>query len=252
LAAVPAFGNEVGGVISFLVGLQQADGSWEGDPHSTALALRAIRALATVPYCGDGAIDQPGEACDGGVPAGVSCEALALGPGTIACSPQCTFDTSGCSAAPICGDNVRNQPFEVCDGTDLAAQTCGTQGFATGALACGTDCLSFDVSGCNAAPACGDGIVNQPGEACDLEDFNGTTCESLGLGGGQLGCTSDCNFDTGQCDSSTFVIDNKGREFIVAVIARIGHRVGAAHERRTHDRHHPVPVNSPSFSTTVR
>ena len=254
LASVPAFGNEVAGVISWLQGRQQPDGSWGGDPYPTALALQALQLLSTVPYCGDLLINRPGEACDGSVPAGLTCQGIGLGAGTLACSPQCTLDTSGCSAAPVCGDNVRNQPFEICDGTDLAAQNCETQGFATGTLACAPDCLSFNVSGCNAAPTCGDGLVNQSNESCDLNDFNGTTCESLGLGGGQLACTSDCNFDTSQCDSASFVIDNKGREFFVGFMPNpLGSATASV--QLTSDVPTNVtiqyPVTSPSFSQTV-
>ncbi len=254
LAAVPAFGNEVATVNAWLRGRQQPDGSWGGDPYPTALALRALQALAGVPFCGDGAVNRPGEACDGSVPAGLTCEGVGMGSGTLACSPQCTLDTSGCSASPVCGDNLRNQPFEICDGTDLASQTCQTQGFATGTLTCAPDCLSFNVGGCNAAPTCGDGVVNQPGESCDLNDFHGTTCESLGLGGGQLGCTSDCNMDTSQCDSASFVIDNKGREFFVGFLANpLVPATASVH--LTSDVPTSVtvqyPVNSPSFSQTV-
>ncbi|MES1242912.1 MAG: prenyltransferase/squalene oxidase repeat-containing protein [Acidobacteriota bacterium] len=254
LASVPAFGNEVAVVISWLQGRQQPDGSWGGDPYPTALALQALQALSGVRFCGDGAVNRPGEACDGSVPAGLTCQGVGMGSGTLACSPQCTLDTSGCSAPPVCGDNLRNQPFEICDGTDLASQTCQTQGFATGNLACAADCLSFNVSGCNAAPTCGDGVVNQPGESCDLNDFHGTTCTSLGLGGGQLGCTSDCNFDTSQCDSASFVIDNKGREFFVGFLANL-RTTASAQIHLTSEIPTSVtiqyPVNSPSFSQTV-
>lgn len=218
LAAVPAFGSEVAAVIAYLEGRQQPDGSWQGDPYPTALALRALAALATVPFCGDGAINQPGEACDGLDLGGQTCEGVGLGSGTLACSPQCTLDTSGCADPPICGDNLRNQPFEVCDGTDLAAETCESLGFASGTLACAGDCLSFDVGACNAEASCGDGVVNLPGELCDLNDLNGLTCAALGLGGGLLRCAPDCNLDTGLCDAAGFDIDNKGREFFLGFL----------------------------------
>jgi hypothetical protein len=254
LASVPAFGNEVATVIAWLRGQQQPDGSWGSDPYPTALALQALQALAGVPYCGDFLINQPAEVCDGSVPSGLSCQLVGLGAGTLACSSQCTLDTSGCSAPPRCGDNLRNQPFEVCDGSDLAAQSCQSQGFATGTLACAADCLTFNVGGCNAAPSCGDGTVNQPGEACDLNDFRGATCQSLGLGGGQLSCTSDCNLDTNQCDSASFVIDNKGREFVVGLMPN---PLGAVTPsvQLTSDVATSVtiqyPVTSPTFSQTV-
>lgn len=53
---------------------------------------------------------------------------------------------------PVCGNDVQEEP-EVCDGSDLNSQTCETKGFASGNLACAAGCLSFDTSGCAAAPA---------------------------------------------------------------------------------------------------
>ena len=254
LASVPAFGNEVATVIAYLRGTQQANGSWGGDAHPTALALRALQVLASVPFCGDGLVNQPAEACDGTVPAGLTCQGVGLGAGTLACSAQCTLDTTGCSAAPVCGDNLRNQSFEVCDGTDLAAATCQSLGFATGTLACAGDCLTFNVSGCVAAATCGDGVANQPSESCDLSDLRGATCTSLGLGGGVLGCAPDCNLDTSQCDSATFVIDNKGREFFVGFMPN-PFVSATASVQLTSDVPTSVnvqyPVTAPSFSQTV-
>lgn len=254
LASVPAFGNEVTQVTAYLLGQQQADGSWQGDAFTTALVLRALARLASVPFCGDGLVNQPAETCDGAVPPTYTCEGLGLGPGALACSSQCTLDTSGCSAAPVCGDNLRNQPFETCDGSDLAAQTCTLLGFAAGNLACAANCLTFDVSGCTSAPACGDGIINQTNEACDLSDLGGVSCESLGLGGGLLSCRNDCGFDTSQCDSAGFEIDNKGREFFVGFL--VNHQgTATASVNLTSDRPTTVtvqyPVISPSFSTNV-
>ncbi|MFL6193086.1 MAG: MopE-related protein [Thermoanaerobaculia bacterium] len=254
LASVSAFGSEVAGVIAYLQGQQRPDGSWDGDPYTTALALRALKALSLVPFCGDGLINRPGETCDGAVPAGLTCQALGLGPGTLTCSSQCTLNTSGCTAAPRCGDNLRNQPFEVCDGTDLAGQTCKSQGYATGNLACAADCLSFNVGTCNAAPTCGDGVVNQASELCDQSDLKGATCQSLGLGGGLLQCASDCNFDTSQCDTASFVIDNKGREFFVGLMPNPLGAVTAS-VQLTSDVTTSVtvqyPVTTPTFSQTV-
>jgi hypothetical protein len=254
LAAVPAFGNEVAGVISFLAGRQQADGSWDGDPYTTALAVRALQALSAVPYCGDHVVNRPGEACDGAVPSGTTCQSVGMGAGTLTCSAQCTLDTSGCSAPPVCGDNLRNQLFEVCDGTDLASQTCQSQGFATGTLHCSSDCLSFNVSGCNEAAKCGDGVVNQSSESCDLSDLHGATCQSLGLGGGLLGCTPDCNLDTNQCDAASFVLDNKGREFFLGFLANpLVPATAQIHLTSDVPTTATIqyPVNSPSFSQTV-
>lgn len=254
LAAVPSFGSEVATVIGYLGGQQAADGSWNGEPYSTALALLALQNLSLVPYCGDGAINQPAEACDGGDLGGLTCEAVGLGAGTLACAADCRLDTSGCSAPPICGDDLRNQPFEICDGTDLAGQTCQSQGFAVGTLACAADCLSFDVSGCVATPSCGDGVINQPSESCDLSDLGGVTCEGLGLGGGQLACNTDCAFDTSDCDSASFEIDNRGREFFVGFLRPFSTGALAA-VHLTADVPTEVtvqyPIDSPSFSQTV-
>jgi beta-lactamase superfamily II metal-dependent hydrolase len=40
----------------------------------------------------------------------------------------------------------------VCDGIDLAGQTCASQGFDGGTLACNANCGSFDTSGCSSSP----------------------------------------------------------------------------------------------------
>ena len=49
-------------------------------------------------------------------------------------------------------------------------------------------------------PDCGNGIVNQPEEECDGVDLNGQSCASQGFNnGGNLACTSTCNFDTNDC-----------------------------------------------------
>ncbi|HVG06139.1 MAG TPA: prenyltransferase/squalene oxidase repeat-containing protein [Thermoanaerobaculia bacterium] len=254
LAAVPAFGSEVATVISFLNSRQRPDGSWEGDPYTTALALRALQALAQVAYCGDGKINQPGETCDGSVPTGVTCHSFFMGPGTLSCSSQCSLDASGCSVKPVCGDHRRNQPFEVCDGKDLAAQTCQSLDFASGTLACAADCRSFNVGGCRAAPKCGDGVVNQPGEICDLSDLKGATCQSLSLGNGLLQCASDCNLDTRQCNAASIVLDHKGREFFLTFLYN-PNGTASPSVHLTSDIPTSVtvqyPVVNPTFSRTV-
>ncbi len=218
LGAVPAFGDEVGPALDFLASTQQADGSWNGDPYATALALQAVERLRSVPFCGDGVVNRLGEACDGSDLRTMSCADVGLGTGTLACSPRCTFDTSGCSIAATCGDDLRDQQFEVCDGADLAGLTCESFGFSAGELACSADCTALDDSACVHAPSCGDGVVNQPGELCDFSDLNGATCESLGLGSGPLSCDPDCTYDASACNAATTVVDNAGREFILGFL----------------------------------
>src|SRR5262245_5429132 len=51
---------------------------------------------------------------------------------------------AGSSAA--CGDGVATPP-EPCDGNDVAGETCSSQGFDAGALACTSQC-AFDTTGC--------------------------------------------------------------------------------------------------------
>ena len=47
-------------------------------------------------------------------------------------------------------------------------------------------------------PFCGNGIL-ESGEQCDLNDFGGQTCSSLGCGSGSLACNSDCTLNTLGC-----------------------------------------------------
>jgi hypothetical protein len=198
LASAGATAGERLTVIQYLLNGQQGDGSWGGDPHATAMVLRALRGLLSVPVCGDGVINQPTEACDRSDFAGASCESLGLGAGTLACSATCTLDTTGCAAPPQCGDGVRNQPSESCDGADLGGATCQSVGFLGGTLACQSDC-TFDASGCTGVPRCGDGVINRVEEQCDGSDLGGATCTSLGLLGGTLACGSACTFATAGC-----------------------------------------------------
>ncbi len=47
----------------------------------------------------------------------------------------------------VCSNNIK-EGTEICDGTDLAGQTCISQGFDGGNLACLGDCTGFDTSSC--------------------------------------------------------------------------------------------------------
>ena len=49
--------------------------------------------------------------------------------------------------SPVCGNNLRETP-EVCDGSDLAGQTCVSQGFTGGTLSCNGTCTAFVTSAC--------------------------------------------------------------------------------------------------------
>lgn len=59
--------------------------------------------------------------------------------------------------------------------------------------------LVMEVPGAPGEGRCGDG-TRQEGELCDGADLGEATCESMGLGVGQLACNSDCDgFDTQGC-----------------------------------------------------
>ncbi|MCP4845724.1 MAG: hypothetical protein GY901_11605, partial [Actinomycetia bacterium] len=58
-----------------------------------------------------------------------------------------SFTYDDCEVGGTCGDGVIDPP-EVCDGNNLGGETCVSQGFSGGTLACSGDCLSFDTSGC--------------------------------------------------------------------------------------------------------
>src|SRR5439155_20705566 len=109
---------------------------------------RCTAAGPAVCDCGDGTASG-NEACDGSDLQGATCESLHFASGTLTCQADCRLDTSACvlSAAPSCGDGVRNGADEECDGGDGGGATCQSQGFAGGTLACGADCR-LDTAGC--------------------------------------------------------------------------------------------------------
>ena len=206
LATLAALDSEVGAISGFLAAQQQADGSWRADAYTTALALRAMKALSEVPYCGDRAANRSAEACDGADLRGASCESLGLGTGTLSCGATCALDTRGCSGPPRCGDGSINVRTEACDGTDLAGVGCEALGLGPGVLRCNPVC-KFDTTLCTAAPSCGDGLINQPGEACDGLDLGGLNCADSGFSGGTLRCKPDCSLDASQCTGAPFCGD---------------------------------------------
>ena len=110
--------------------------------------------------CGNGVIDGA-EQCDGTQLNGKQCADLGFNGGTLACKPDCTYDTSGCG---YCGDGVKNGS-EKCDGNDLGGKTCISlgKGYKGGRLVCNATCTGFDESACYQCNACSDCAA---GEAC--------------------------------------------------------------------------------------
>jgi len=72
--------------------------------------------------------------------------------------------------------------------------------YTGGFLTCASDC-EYDLTQCTALvePTCGDDIINQITEDCDLTDLDGKTCQTFGYEGGILGCDANCGFDTSFC-----------------------------------------------------
>ena len=101
-----------------------------------------------------------------------------------------------------CGNGVID-PYEACDGANLAGQSCSGLQLGSGTLACTSGC-ELDTSACTAVRRCGNGVVDRPEEVCDGNDLGvGAvyTCATLGYVGGAVACLPDCSgIDPGQCN----------------------------------------------------
>lgn len=100
-------------------------------------------------------------------------------------------NVGGGTLNPITCGNSLKETGEACDSTDLAGQSCVTQGFASGTLSCNSDCNSFNTSSCSTASNCGNN-TKETGEICDGTDLDSQTCTGLGYSSGSLSCNSDC------------------------------------------------------------
>ncbi|MFH1811940.1 MAG: hypothetical protein ABIJ09_24590 [Pseudomonadota bacterium] len=118
--------------------------------------------------------------------------------GSLGCPPVPAGPTPTTPTKAVCGDNNK-QKREVCDGSDLDAQSCLGLGFGAGLLRCQSNCGDFDRSGCGAPAGCGDGTRDGV-ELCDGGDLGTASCEALGYGAGSLSCLANCaGFDTRAC-----------------------------------------------------
>ncbi len=151
--------------------------------------------------CGNGVIEGT-EECDGSDLNGQTCQDRGFAGGVLGCTSSCTFDVSQCSGENLCGNGQIDQG-EDCDGTNLNDQTCQDVGnYSGGTLRCTAEC-TFDMTQCEAATNCGNGVIDE-GEECDGMNTNGQTCQDVGnYGGGTLRCTAECTFDTTQCEAAT-------------------------------------------------
>jgi hypothetical protein len=70
----------------------------------------------------------------------------------------------------VCGNGII-ELGEICDGSNLAGESCSSLGYTGGALACSGDCLEFDVSECTGSQ-CIPTHNNEKGPRCsdDLDN----------------------------------------------------------------------------------
>lgn len=100
---------------------------------------------------GDGTVDYPN---DPGCTSLSDTDETNCGDGVCEGGETVSSCSSDCVPAELCGNNVI-EGSEVCDGTDLDGQNCGSQGFSGGILNCNSACTGFDTSGCF-GNTCGD------------------------------------------------------------------------------------------------
>ncbi len=175
-------------IVDFLCGNGNIDSGEECDDGNTYNGDGCTAECKIEPICGDGNID-PGEECDDGNNTD--------GDG---CSATCTIEAS-------CGNGIIDSG-ETCDGSALNNQTCQTQGFDKGTLACSSDCSGYETNGCSNDPVCGNGI-KEAGEKCDGSVPEGMLCSDIPYNYQGIGtvssCNDDCTFNTDDCCSNAQV-----------------------------------------------
>ncbi len=159
----------------------------EGELNSNSTP-NACRENCRNAYCGDFVTDEGEDCDDGNMNSDVN---------PNACRMDCSL--------PTCGDGVIDDDEaygELCDGNNVGTATCMSvdASFGGGTLRCNAGCDAYDTSACILRPEnCGNGVIDE-GEDCDGEELNDATCDSLGLGDGELSCSGLCLFDTTACE----------------------------------------------------
>ena len=138
--------------------------------------------------CGDGVAD-PDEECDGFELRETSCEDLespgagAFNGGALTCADDCTFDTSACT---YCGDGMKNSAVEECDGDDVGANDCESEGYDAGEMTCDEQCY-LDPSECDTCTGPTTGLYGDGALDCDSANIVGSNGYSV--------CVAPCETD---------------------------------------------------------
>lgn len=156
-----------------------------GTAYSGALTCTAQCTVSTasctkVPICGDNLVNVMGEQCDGTDLGGKTCASVVGNgsTGTLACFPNCTFNSSGCTPPVLCG-NGQVDGGEACDGNNFGGKNCASvlgNPNAIGSLSCNNCALNS--SGCSIPPYCGDGKLAAGEECDDGNTATGDLCEN--------------------------------------------------------------------------
>jgi hypothetical protein len=156
-----------------------------GDGYHNATASEECDDGGESMFCN---IDCTEAECGDGITNGAASEDCDDMGASLGCDEDCTFVE--------CGDlTINTVAGEECDDTELAENTCVSEGFDEGTLACDDVSCQLDTSGCF---TCGDGVRNGA-EQCDVGDLGGETCTSQLYAGGTLGCTGSCTYDYAGC-----------------------------------------------------
>lgn len=115
----------------------------DGTPASTSGETSALTADSSESTDGGQTTEPGGPGCGNGiVEAGETCDERGE---SAECNADCTD--------VVCGDGIINETAgEVCDGAMLSGETCESQGFTVGELACNGGC-TYDTTACSLLPA---------------------------------------------------------------------------------------------------